>query len=105
MAKQSMKIVGVNAVTIGNYVGTFYAVLGVAVGLILAFGSAFAVWFGPDGYNFIQGFGFGLTVGLLSVIVFPFIYFVIGWIQGAIFGVLFNIVTSYMGGIEIEVKQ
>lgn len=105
MAKQSMKIVGVNAVSIGNYVGTFYALLGVVVGLILAFGSAFSVWLGEEGLNLFEGLGLGLTVGILSIVVFPFIYFVIGWIQGAVFGLLFNVVTHYMGGIEIETKN
>lgn len=105
MAKQSVKIVGVNAVSLGNYVGTFYALLGLAVGVILAFASSFSVWFGEEGFNFFEGLGLGLTVGILSIVVFPLIYFVIGWIQGAIFGVLFNIVTSYMGGIEIQTKS
>lgn len=104
MAKQTVKIVGVNAVSIGNYVGTFYAVLGIAVGIILAFGSAFAVWLGEEGFNLIEGLGLGLTVGILSIVIFPFVYFVIGWIQGAIFGLLFNVVTHYMGGIEIQTK-
>jgi hypothetical protein len=104
MAKQTLRIVSLNPVNIGNYVGTFYAILGVAVGLIVAFGSAFSVWLGEEGLNLFEGLGFGLTVGILSIVVFPFIYFVIGWIQGAVFGLLFNVVTHYMGGIEIETK-
>ncbi len=104
MANQKMKIVAVNPVSLGMFVGAFYAVIGVAIGLVLAFGTTFVAWFGQGGYSFFQGLGFGLAVGLLGVIVYPFIYFIIGWIQGAIFGLIFNVATSYMGGLEIETK-
>ena len=102
MARQKIKVTAVNPVSLGNFVGMFYAVIGVAIGLILAFGSTFAAWFGSGGYSFFQALGFGLAVGFLGVIVYPFIYFIIGWVQGAVFGLIFNVATSYMGGLEIE---
>ena len=104
MASQKVKIVAVNPVSLGTFVGMFYAVIGLAVGLILAFGSTFAIWFGDGGYSFFQGLGFGLAVGVFGIIIYPFIYFIIGWIQGALFGLIFNAATSYMGGLEIETK-
>jgi len=104
LASQKLLITKINPTSLGNFVGTFYAVIGVAIGLILAFGSAISVWVGAQGWNFFQGLGFGLAVGILGVVIYPFIYFIIGWIQGAIFGLIFNVATSYMGGLEIETK-
>jgi len=104
MASKNMKITKINPVSLGNFVGTFYAVIGVAIGLILAFGSAFSVWFGVEGWNLLRGLGFGLAVGILGVVILPFIYFIIGWIQGAVFGLIFNVATSYMGGLEVETE-
>lgn len=104
MANQSMKITAINPISLATFVGVFYAVIGVAIGIVLAFGSAFSVWLGEAGLSFFQSLGFGLAVGFLGIVIFPLIYFIIGWIQGAIFGFIFNIATSYMGGLEIEVK-
>lgn len=104
MAASKIKITAINPISLGMFVGIFYAVIGIAIGIILAFGSTFSAWFGQGGYSFFQGLGFGLAVGFLGIIVYPFIYFIIGWIQGAVFGFIFNIATSYMGGLEIETK-
>ncbi len=104
MARQNVKIVSVDPVSIGAYVGTFYALLGAAVGIILAFGTTFKAWFGDAGYNFFEGLGFGLVVGLFGIVLYPVIYFVIGMVQGWIFGFIFNAVTGTMGGIKIETE-
>ena len=104
MARKKIKITAVNPVSLGTFVGTFYAIIGVAIGLVLAFSSTFVAWFGHEGLTFFQGLGFGLAVGVLGIIILPVIYFIIGWIQGAIFGFMFNIATSYMGGLEIETE-
>lgn len=104
MASKKMKITAVNPISLGTFIGTFYALIGVVVGVIIAFSSAFAAWFGPESISFIKGLGFGAAVGILGIIIFPIIYFIFGWIQGAIFGFIFNIVTSYMGGLEIETE-
>lgn len=104
MASQKIKITAINPMSLGTFVGMFYAVIGVAIGLVLAFSTTFVALFGQGGYSFFESLGFGLAVGFLGIVVYPFIYFIIGWIQGAIFGFIFNIATSYMGGLEIETK-
>ena len=104
MATNKMKITAINPISLGTFVGTFYAIIGVFIGLIIAFGSTFAVWFGQASISFLQGLGLGVAVGLFSVILIPIIYFIIGWVQGVVFGFIFNIATSYMGGLEIETK-
>jgi hypothetical protein len=75
-----------------------------AIGFILSFGVTFSTWFGEDGWNFFQGLGMGLAVGLMSIVVYPILYFAIGWVQGFIFGLLFNVATRYMGGIKLETE-
>ncbi len=104
MAKQNIKITGVDASSIGTYVGTFYSLIGLAVGIILAFSATFNSWLGTEGFNFFRGLGFGLAVGFFSVILYPIVYFIIGWVQGWIFGIIFNLVSSTMGGIKIETE-
>lgn len=104
MAAKKMKITAVNPVSLGTFVGTFYAIIGLVIGLVIAFGSTFAVWFGQSSVTFLQGLGLGVAVGIFSVVLIPIVYFIIGWIQGAVFGFIFNVATSYMGGLEIEAE-
>jgi len=104
MASKKMKITAVNPISLGTFVGAFYAIIGLVIGIVIAFGSTLAAWFGQAGISFLQGLGLGLAVGIFSIILIPIIYFIIGWIQGVVFGFIFNIVTSYMGGLEIETK-
>lgn len=101
MAKQTLKITGVDATNLGVYVGTFYALLGLSVGIVLAFATTFRAWFG-DSYSFFEGLGFGMAVGFFSIILYPIIYFIIGWVQGWVFGIIFNAVTATMGGLKLE---
>lgn len=46
----------------------------------------------------------GMIGGVGAVIVFPIIYGIIGFIAGAVGGALYNLVASFVGGIEIEVE-
>ena len=49
--------------------------------------------------------GSSLAPGLLAVIVDTVIYFAIGWLIGAVHGLLFNAATSWMGGIVVEREE
>lgn len=71
------------------------AILGLIWGIFAAIGTTFAV---------LEGLGFMAGLGLWSIIVFPIIYALIGFIGGAIGAFLYNLVAGWIGGIEIELK-
>jgi hypothetical protein len=48
---------------------------------------------------------FGLTAGIISIIVLPFIYFAFGWLIGLIHGWIFNIVLGASGGVAFQLDD
>ena len=39
------------------------------------------------------------------IIVYPLVMFLLGWIQGAIMAVVFNVVVAGSGGLDLEVAE
>jgi hypothetical protein len=52
---------------------------------------------GPGGNAFIFGIG--------TVIVFPVIYGIMGFISGVLIGLFYNFISGYTGGMEMEVEM
>jgi hypothetical protein len=44
----------------------------------------------------------GLYFGVASIIIFPILYAILGFVGGAIFAFLYNLIAGWIGGIEIE---
>ena len=76
--------------------GILYVLLGVII-LIPAW--LLASVFGPD------GFGFGLGFGLLPTLMLPVFYGLIGAVGGALGSVIYNLLASWVGGIEIQLTS
>ena len=76
--------------------GILYAIIGLIVAVcVLLFGSAVhSVMPGMRG----GGFGF------LSIFIFPIMYFIGGFIFGLIFSALYNLVAGWTGGVEITLE-
>ncbi|MDK2907911.1 MAG: hypothetical protein PWQ87_369 [Candidatus Woesearchaeota archaeon] len=91
---QKLNKIGVLSVAKVNAV--IGAILGLIWGIFAAItGTSFAV---------LGGLGFMAGLGLWSIIVFPIIYALIGFIGGVIGAFLYNLVAGWIGGIEIELK-
>ena len=62
--------------------------------------------------GFIAGLSFAVFgdilfpgLGLLTIVIMPIIYAIMGFIGGAIGAFLYNIVAGWVGGIEIEFER
>lgn len=82
--------------------GVLYALGGLLVGGLVSVISIVggAIGAGDDG----SPFG-GLLFGAGAIIVLPIFYGVLGFIMTLIGAALYNVVASFVGGIEIEVEQ
>jgi hypothetical protein len=87
------RIKNINPVQLGIVYAALYAVIGLLIGIVFALFSMAAGAMMPSG---------GMpNFGWLSIIIFPILYGVIGFIGGIIVGFFYNLVAGWTGGIEL----
>jgi len=80
----------------------FQACFGVAMGILVAL---IFMAFGSMLSAFGQNAGMvGMLGGLAMLIIMPIFYGVVGFIFGALFAAVYNLIASIIGGIEIDVE-
>jgi hypothetical protein len=82
-----------------------YAILGLVLGIFMAFISMVAGSLGSMSQSAAPGaklFGFGMGLG--AIIFFPIFYGLIGGIFGAIGAVIYNLVAGWVGGLEVDIS-
>ena len=48
--------------------------------------------------------GFG-ALGFLAVIILPVVYGILGFVMGAITAFVYNLISGWVGGVEMEFKK
>ncbi len=97
-----MELKRIGPLSAGKVLGAMYFVLGLVMGLIgVVFSLATSAYLGDvfgDSSTLSIMFGFG------SIIILPFIYAILGFIQGLITAWLYNLIAGILGGIKLEIK-
>jgi uncharacterized membrane protein YhdT len=83
------KIHALFGIVFGLFYGVLFTVIGAAMGLSQ----------GMPGIPRMETFGF------ISIIVFPIIFAIMGFICGAIMAFLYNLFASAVGGVQIELVE
>lgn len=101
-----MVLKSIGVLSCGKVLGILYALLGLLIGLPIAFfsligavASTGSAQSGSDGLIFETLFGVG------AVIFLPILYGIIGFAGGLISAFLYNLKVRFVGGIELEVEQ
>ena len=105
MAKMQVKRVGVfsYAKITSITMAAFGVILGVIYGLIfMAVGGAMMAGGGRDAG---AAGASSLVVGLIMMVAIPIFYAVIGFLAGALGGVIYHIAARTVGGIELELEN
>jgi hypothetical protein len=90
----------IEPVSFGKISGVLYALLGIFIGLFFSLVSLVAGTIGGVGPE--EPFPlYGLLFGAGSVIVFPILYGIMGFIFGMLTAWLYNVAAGYVGGIEV----
>jgi hypothetical protein len=99
MAKVVVKRVGV--LSLAKIEAVVMAVFGLIIGLF------YGLFLGAMGAMMPAGRGGAAMggIGLLSIIIFPILYAVIGFIAGAIGAAIYNFASGFMGGIEMDLED
>jgi hypothetical protein len=80
--------------------GTLYALMGLIFGACISLFSFVGSAFAPRG---VPG-GLGVLFGVGAIIALPLFYGILGFIMSLIGAGLYNLVASWVGGIELDVQ-
>ena len=105
MAKMQVRRVGVLSLA------KMYAVTMAAFGLI--FGVIYGLIFMVVGGAMMAGGGrdagtagaSSLVIGLIMMVAIPVFYGILGFVAGALGGVIYNVAAGFVGGIELELEN
>ena len=90
----------VGAISLAKILGILYAFIGLILGAFLSlFGFVGAV-LAPKGAGI-----FGILFGVGAIVFLPIIYGLMGFVSGLVLAGLFNMVTSMVGGLEVETEK
>lgn len=101
-----MKSIRVNKLKVGSFakvVGITQAVFGFIYGLLLTLGVASEAI--NEDTTVIATLGVSLLTLGLSIVIFPLVAFVVGWIQGAVMALILNFVFQESQGLELEIED
>ena len=90
---QKVKRIGV--LSLAKIFGLLYALMGLILGALFAVLSLF-------GFNADET---GLFFGTASIIIFPILYGIMGFVGGLITAFFYNLVASKIGGLEVEITK
>lgn len=89
--------------SLGKLVGTWFAILGLLTGVVASVIAAVTIFDNNSSVLLSILYSVLATVGLL--ILYPLVWFLVGWIQGAILAVIFNIVVAGSGGLSVHLEE
>ncbi|MBX3245422.1 MAG: hypothetical protein KF685_13300 [Acidobacteria bacterium] len=78
--------------------------ISIPYGLIIIAFSLFGAGFGQGSEALAVGGG-GVVMGIVVMIALPIFYAIIGFVFGALGALVYNILASIVGGIELEVEN
>jgi len=99
----------IGALSFGKVLGALYAPLGFIIGGIYALVALLFAVIGVstalESGDALAGGTFGVLYGVGSVILFPILYGVLGFVGGLISALLYNLIARFLGGIDLELGQ
>ena len=103
IVSEDVRVIGIKASTVGALQGTLFALVGLATAITFTVGQS--VDFVQSTDSLLQGLTFGIASGFFAIVFVPIIYFVIGWVIGALQGLVINAVVGLSGGIVVKTEK
>lgn len=91
----------IGVMSLGKVFAVLYAILGLIVGVFMTLFSLIGAAVGMQESTSMLG---GAIVGIFSIILVPIIYGAMGFVSGLIMALLYNLVASWVGGLEVEIN-
>ncbi len=87
----------------GKVLGVLYALLGLLIGTIVSIVSMVGAAIGGAGGESPEAF-LGILFGVAAIVATPLLYGGMGFIGGLIGAALYNLVSGFVGGLEVELQ-
>ena len=100
LVNEKISINKIYLLSMGKVIGALHALIGLLLGGIVTIASII----GASASMSITAGAFSFMFGIVSVIMFPILYGIIGFIIGVIAALLYNIATHLFGGLNLELK-
>jgi hypothetical protein len=102
MQEEFMELKRIGPLSAGKILGVMGFILGLLMGLFtivvsMATSAYFGDYFGDSSIMSVM-FGVG------SILVMPFLYGIIGFLQGLVGAWLYNLIAKFLGGIRLELQ-
>ena len=103
MAREILvKRVGVRS--LGRVVGTVQGLTALVFGVFIAVGGSIVV-VQENNFSFFTNVFAVIGVTLASLVLYPLLMFIVGWIYGAIVALVVNLVFGAAGGLDLQVED
>jgi len=90
----------IGVLSVGKVLACLYALLGLIIGAFMSlFALAGVAIEGPERA------GPALLVNIAAILFLPILYGALGFLGGALMAALYNLVASFAGGIEVELRS
>jgi len=100
----NITVTKVGVLSIGKLLGTVNLIVGLAIGLIGGIAGTVA-YLSAGSYDFFEGLLGVLAIVLTAVILYPLVWFALGWLYGVLVAFIFNVVVGVSGGVELTVSD
>jgi len=97
MAKRMIKLRKIDVLSLGIVLMIFYAIAGLIIGIIMFVYSLTLRAIVP-----LETAGFITSFGAVSIIIFPIMYGITGFIVGVLSAFLYNLIAKWTGGIKLK---
>ncbi|MCD8561845.1 hypothetical protein LRY29_02170 [Candidatus Saccharibacteria bacterium] len=101
---QNITVTKVGVLSIGKLIGTVNLIIGLAVGIVAAIAGV-VTYLAADSYGFFEGLLGSLAIVLSAVFLYPLVMFAFGWLYGVLVAFIFNVVVGVSGGVELTTKS
>lgn len=100
------EITHLDVMSVAMVYGALLAAVGLVLGLLfLVFGSMMAPFLRDSDDAGMQAMGGMMGGGLLTVVLFPIMYGILGFVMGAFMAFLYNTVAPRVGGIKLYLRD
>jgi hypothetical protein len=89
----------VGPLSFAKITGTLYALIGLIFGACISLFSLLGSALGPKGI-----LGGGILFGVGAIIALPIFYGILGFLTSLIGAAIYNLVASWVGGVELDVQ-